>query len=196
MAEKAYHHGNLRNALIEAGIKLINDKGIHQFSLRRVAVICEVSHTAPYAHFKDIDSLLKAMSEHVAMQFTETLNAVIEGREIGGRVITELGKAYVTFFIEHPNYFQFLFDQSGIKIDLDSEQSNDYPPFALFRDTAYQLFKNLNLPAQAQKQLLIALWAQVHGIAALATNGNIRYSGDWTALMDTSMFLEGEQICV
>ena len=195
MTQKTYHHGNLRNALIEAGINLINDKGIHQFSLRRVAMICEVSHTAPYAHFKDIDSLLQAMSEHVAIQFTETLNAVIEGREIGGSAITELGKAYVTFFIEHPNYFQFLFNQSGVKIDLDSEQSNDYPPFTLFRDAAYKIFQNLNLLPKVQKQLLIALWAQVHGIAALATNGNIRYSGDWTALMDINIFLEGKQIC-
>ena len=191
MAGKTYHHGNLRNALIEAGIELINDKGIHQFSLRRVAVICEVSHTAPYAHFKDIDSLLHAMSEHVAVQFTETLNAVIEGREIEESVITELGKAYIAFFIKHPNYFQFLFYQSGLKIDLDDEKSSDYPPFVLFRNKAYQVFQKLNLPPESQKQLLIIMWAQVHGITAMATNSNIRYSGDWGALMD--LFLKGNK---
>ena len=57
----SYHHGNLRQALIEAGIKIINESGEENLSLRKVAALCNVSHAAPYAHFKDKDELLEAI---------------------------------------------------------------------------------------------------------------------------------------
>ena len=183
MTEKNYHHGDLRNALIETGIELINEKGIRRFSLRGVAAKCGVSHTAPYAHFKDMDELLRAMSEHVATRFVQMLQAAIEGRENQIDVITSIGKAYITFFMEHPNYFQFLFYSSGMTIDLDDEHSGNYPPFALFRDAAYRSFQKAGLPPETQKQILIAKWALVHGIAAMATSKYIKYSGDWRELL-------------
>ena len=56
MADR-YHHGNLRQALIDAGIKIINENGEEALSLRKAAAACDVSHAAPYAHFKDKDEL-------------------------------------------------------------------------------------------------------------------------------------------
>ena len=58
-----YHHGNLRQALIDAGIKIINDSGESNLSLRKAAALCNVSHAAPYAHFKDKDELIEAIKE-------------------------------------------------------------------------------------------------------------------------------------
>ena len=52
MADK-YHHENLRQELIDAGIRIINEVGEENLSLRGVASACNVSHSAPYAHFKD-----------------------------------------------------------------------------------------------------------------------------------------------
>ena len=54
----SYHHGNLRQALIDAGIKIINEQGEDALSLRKAAALCEVSHAAPYAHFKDKEELI------------------------------------------------------------------------------------------------------------------------------------------
>ena len=51
----SYHHGNLRQALIDAGIKIINESGEESLSLRKVAAECNVSHAAPYAHFNSKD---------------------------------------------------------------------------------------------------------------------------------------------
>ena len=72
-----YHHGNLRQALIEAGIRIINEQGEEQHSLRKVAATCEVSHAAPYAHFKDKEELLAAMQNSVNEQFTAQLQRAI-----------------------------------------------------------------------------------------------------------------------
>ena len=54
----SYHHGNLREALIDAGIKIINENGEENLSLRKVAAACDVSHAAPYAHFRDKEELI------------------------------------------------------------------------------------------------------------------------------------------
>ena len=181
--EKPYHHGDLRHALIEAGIELINEQGVRYFSLRKVATRCGVSHAAPYAHFKDIDEMLAAMSEHVAAKFTNKLNESIYAHEDSLEIISTLGKAYITFFAENPNYFQFLFYHAGVSINLDDEYSSDYPPFALFREIAYRTFRKIGLPPEMHKHMLIARWALVHGIAALIANKNIHYSGDLRELL-------------
>jgi len=184
VTEKPYHHGDLRKALIEAGIELISKNGADQFSIRKISAMCNVSHTASYAHFKDIDALYGAMREHVTTLFMKTLQDTIAGHESNNGVIIKLGKAYITFFMENPNYFQFLFYQAGVTINLDDEFSCDYPPFALFRDISYQMLQNSGLPRNVQKQLLISNWSLVHGIAALVSNPNIQYSGDWITILE------------
>ncbi|WNS43204.1 TetR/AcrR family transcriptional regulator [Paenibacillus sp. MMS20-IR301] len=189
MKDKPYHHGNLRNQLIEAGIKLINTDGISSFSLRKVAAECRVSHTAPYSHFKNIDELISAMGEHVTEQFMGTLHASVQGKEGSPEVMYLLGQAYIDFFMEHPQYFQFLYYHSGIVIDLDNYNSDNYPPFVLFRTTAYEMFHTLGLPEDDFSHQLITLWATVHGIASLLTNNGVHYSGNWRELLKVQSVL-------
>ena len=74
-----YHHGDLRNALIEAGIKIINENGEDALSLRKVAAACGVSHAAPYAHFPDKESLLSAIKETVTNDFLSELEKAANG---------------------------------------------------------------------------------------------------------------------
>ena len=65
----SYHHGNLRQALIDAGVRIINESGEENLSLRQVALRCKVSHAAPYAHFKDKEELVEAIKTSVTEQF-------------------------------------------------------------------------------------------------------------------------------
>src|SRR5688572_5482780 len=58
-----YQHGNLRQALVQAGLKLLTDGGLSALSLRGAAQLTGVSHAAPYRHFKDKDALLAAIAE-------------------------------------------------------------------------------------------------------------------------------------
>ncbi|MEO3948070.1 TetR/AcrR family transcriptional regulator [Gorillibacterium sp. CAU 1737] len=180
MHSKPYHHGDLRKSLIEAGIGLINEEGISGFSLRKVAAKCGVSHAAPYSHFKDVQELLAAMGDHVTEQFTFALQSSIEGQENPDRAIQQLGTAYIAFFEEHPSYFPFLFYHSGITIQMEEELEEDtYPPFAVFKNTARQLFRSKRLPLGNDTPMLMAVWSTVHGIAALITSKSIHYPGNW-----------------
>lgn len=190
MQQKPYHHGNLRADLIEAGIKLVREQGLTNFSMRKLAAKCGVSHAAPYAHFTDVDDLVRAMGKYVTERFTEKLRASVEGRE-GSEALMLLGRAYVEFFVEHPQYFSFLFYYSGMIVDIDHENPDEYPPFAVFRETACRLFRRMNLPESEYARNLAALWSMVHGAASLLTNDCIRYGGDWRDIV-SSAFMRKE----
>ncbi len=69
MKQTIYHHKNLRNELIEKGIELVEEYGMQQLSLRKVAQACNVSHAAPYSHFKNKDDLISAMQSYITDQF-------------------------------------------------------------------------------------------------------------------------------
>lgn len=65
MKKKSYHHGHLRNAMIESGIRLLTKEGMSGFSLRKVAASCHVSSSAPYSHFENKEALLTSMESHI-----------------------------------------------------------------------------------------------------------------------------------
>jgi len=194
VTEKPYHHGDLRNTLIEAGIGLINEEGISGFSLRKVAARCGVSHAAPYSHFKDVQELFAAMGDHVTNQFTACLQASVEGQDNPAVAIRLLGTAYISFFEEHPAYFPFLYYQSGIAVHVDDAPGSEppYPPFAVFKTTAYRLFRSMGLPPENDSKTLMAVWSTVHGIAALTTSKNIHYSGNWQEVWQVILYSGGK----
>lgn len=184
MTKPPYHHGNLRNQLIESGIALVTEEGMKNFSLRKVAARCNVSHAAPYSHFKDIDELCFAMGEHVTEKFMEELSSSIENEEDSCRAVTLLGIAYISFFQENPQYFQFIFYHSNTSINIDDEVNDTYPPFVLFKKTAYKMFDAMGIDKEDYLKHLLALWSIVHGIVSLLTNKNVHYSGDWKELLN------------
>lgn len=189
MKDKPYHQGDLRNKLIEVGIELINNDGVNNFSLRKVAAMCNVSNAAPYSHFKSKDELTRAISDHVTEQFMCSLHTAIEGQESSPEIMKLLGKAYISFFMDNPQYYQFIFYKSGIIIDLDNNNDDDYAPFQLFKQTAYQMFTSMGMPEERQLKTLIALWSLAHGIISLLTNKGVRYSGDWNEILAESFIL-------
>lgn len=180
---KPYHHGNLRNSLIEAGIELIDREGDKQLSLRKVAALCGVSQAAPYSHFQSKEGLLEAMRDYVTAQFMEALEQSICSypKQDDSAVLVQMGKAYVTFFLRHPRYFSFLFSQSGVEVDLtlDGDASGNFPPFELMKAVAFRALGGSGLPREKMQDMIIALWATVHGLTSIATMKNIRYDKDW-----------------
>jgi len=188
MKSKPYHHGNLQNKLIEAGIEIISEEGVKDFSLRKVAAKCGVSHTAPYSHFNSIEALNQAMGEYVTQKFMEKLRISIQGQEDSRVAVSLLGSAYISFFSENPHYFQFIFYHSGITIDFDIGAENDYQPFALFKETTYRMFYDMGLAKNDYLNNLLALWSLVHGVASLLTNKGVQYSGNWNNVLTNNIF--------
>lgn len=182
MLSQSYHHGDLRNALIEAGIELINEIGTEQLSLRKVAARCGVSQAAPYSHFQSKEALLLSMQEHVTKQLMAVLHAAINTcpDQNDPYVLIHMGKAYVMFFIEHPQYFSFLFSQPVMTVDLslDGDGSMNFPPYELMKSITIRIFGNQMMPDKIE-DVIISMWATVHGLASIATMKNVRYNKSW-----------------
>ena len=179
----SYHHVNLRQALIDAGIKIINESGEANLSLRKTAAMCKVSHAAPYAHFKDKNELIEAIKATVTEQFTKELSAAVDASPNAESALLNMGRHYVAFFVRRPDYFRFIFGSQNITahIRFDKQYENDYPPFALLKETYLKYLgeKQLDKSREEQEINLLKLWASVHGIAAIACMSGVETSFEW-----------------
>lgn len=179
----SYHHGNLRQALIEAGIKIINESGEENLSLRKVAALCNVSHAAPYAHFKDKDELLEAIKDSVTDRFMEELLYAVEGKPTADQAIIAMGRTYIQFFSSNPDYFAFIFGKQNINahLKMNREYKDDYPPFLLLRRMYLKHLEENGLEKTFEEQEieLIKIWSIVHGMASIACMKGIKSSVNW-----------------
>ena len=178
-----YHHGNLRQALIDAGIRIINESGEENLSIRKVAAMCKVSHAAPYAHFQDKNDLIESIKKSVTEQFTEELSSAVKDSPNAEAALINMGRHYVAFFVRKPDYFRFVFGSQNITAHLrfDRQYKEDYPPFVLLKETylKYLQEKNLSLNEEERETELLKLWASAHGLAAIACMSGVETSFDW-----------------
>lgn len=184
----AYHHGNLKYELIEEGIALVNEGGIANFSLRKLAKRIGVAPTACYNHFLDKEELLESMTDHINKSLEGALTKAIENAQTSDeRYITlAMAKAYVKFFAENSRYFFFMYDAGNYVIQLnDNDLVGEYRPFNMFKEVAIRGMKKRGISNEECKYNLVAMWAMVHGLATLANTKGFRYDGDWEKLTET-----------
>lgn len=179
----SYHHGNLRQALIDAGIKIINESGEDSLSLRKVAAECNVSHAAPYAHFNSKEELIDAIKSNVTDQFMEELEAAVSEVPTAEEAIIAMGRTYLTFFSRNPDYFVFLFGKQNITahLQMNKDYKNDYPPFVLLKRMYKRYLEEKGLAKSFEEQEidLIKIWAMVHGMASIACMKGVKTSFNW-----------------
>lgn len=188
MDRKTYHHGDLKKELIHNGLLLLNKEGIEGFSLRKVASMCGVSHNAPYKHFKDKDALINEIIKEVWKEFYIALLEVTEIYTNDPKLqIVEMGKAYVKFMVENPEYLKFMFLSDNaypVKI-VDNKFSDDKgSAFGVFKDSAERFFKEIKLDENLYMQKTLTLWSMVHGIAILIIKRSIEYKGNYLVLVE------------
>ena len=162
-------------------IKLVNTEGLHSFSLRKVAAACGVSHAAPYSHFQSKEELLDAMQQYITDEFSRILEEAIQGNENTSGLLENMGIAYVSFFVDNPRYFSFIYSQSNMCIDLSSSipDQENFRPFVIYKNTVFKLLREVNYPSEKQSDVVIALWALIHGLTSLATMRNVCYENNW-----------------
>ena len=180
MEIRPYHHGNLRNALIKAGLELISTEGEENLSLRQVALKCGVSNAAPYAHFNSKDEFIAAIQQHIMDLFTSTLEQTVEVYADSPNLLSLLGSAYVKFFYQNPLYFDFLFSRKNIRINLSLDSGEkELPPLKILKQAAIQTFSKFDMAEPIMQNKIIAMWALAHGLSAIATMPNVEYDKDW-----------------
>src|SRR5450756_1155974 len=118
-AERGYHHGNLKEALLQAALGLIAEKGAAGFTFADAARMAGVSPAAPYRHFRDRDELLSSIAQRGFEQFEAVLTkAWDDGRPDTVTAFERVGKAYLAFAREEPAFYSAMFE-SGLPVDLN-----------------------------------------------------------------------------
>lgn len=176
--KKTYHHGDLKNALIEAGVEILAKDGVSGLSLRKVALKAGVSHAAPYAHFADKQALIAAISTEGFRQLYERVSGVAETYQSQPeKQLVEAAWAYVQFAMDDRDRFKVMF--SGVL-----EKEKEYPDFVAESQRNFQLVKSIVEANQASGRLrsgdsaLVALsaWGIIHGFIMLLLEGQISHS--------------------
>ncbi|MGL5675622.1 MAG: TetR/AcrR family transcriptional regulator [Cellulosilyticaceae bacterium] len=192
MGKETYHHGTLKETLIQKGLQLINEEGIEGFSLRKVAALCGVSHTAPYKHFKNKEELLGAICLDVSQQFSDYLMAIAKQYE-GPSCMVEMGKAYVRYMVENKECYSFMFiSEMKLKIVFQDGQFSyeDYSPFGVFHQAATQFFAPVIPNERIRNIVILNMFSQVQGIATLLINETIRCEEDIEALVEEILTIQ------
>lgn len=174
-AERGYHHGNLKEALLQAALDLIAQKGPAGFTFAEAARSAGVSPAAPYRHFRDRDELLANVAQRGFEQFEKILaNAWDDGRPDTITAFERLGRAYLTFARDEPAFYSAMFE-SGVSVDSNPAllAASDRA-FAVIRMTAERLAALTPPGVTRPPALMMALhiWSLSHGIASLFSRGD------------------------
>ena len=178
MSEKQYHHGDLKNALISAGIEILAKEGVQGLSLRKLASHAGVSHAAPYAHFSNKQALIAAISAAGHTNLYDKVTGIIRRYPDDPlRQLVEVAWAYVKFGFDEPAHFRLVF--SGAL-----ENESGYPELATIAKRNFQAIREIVARCQAAGILAqgdpdlaaVGVWGLVHGFILLIQEGQISHS--------------------
>src|SRR5436190_4556592 len=183
---KSYHHGELREALVAAGRRLLEEQGLRAFTLRECARRAEVSHAAPAHHFASIDDLLAEIATRGYRELAEVMeNEARRGKSEPTARLVAQGVGYMAVAAAHPALFQLMFNREASRFET--------PGLAAAAKQAYHFQLAAvdavipKAPAEMRKRMADFAWATVHGFITLVLEGQIGEGESPRALKAKSM---------
>ncbi|MEQ1755033.1 MAG: TetR/AcrR family transcriptional regulator [Micropepsaceae bacterium] len=170
MTRQSYHHGDLRAAVVDEALALLEKGSPEDLSLREVARNVGVSATAVYRHFPSKEDLLKALAHHGLALLGEQQRKSA-ARSGGTEGFAQTGRAYVRFALNHPNLFRLIFIHSPGHMRPETSSPEGSPAW-LLRHYIGQALGPRATPEQVFASVLRA-WALVHGLSMLILDGQV-----------------------
>lgn len=165
---RGYHHGNLREALVNAALDLIAKKGPTGFTFADAARSAGVSSAAPYRHYRDREALLADVALRGFEQFVEQLERASGSSRDPFEALESACRAYLEFARHQPAYYSAMFE-AGVSIDSDPELRRAADAaFAVLRAGVERLCAELPKERRPPVAMVsLHVWAISHGIASL-----------------------------
>ncbi len=163
----AYHHGDLRAALIRCGRELLQRHGVAGLSLRAAARQAGVSQAAPAHHFRNKDGLLAAIATEGFAELSRARLLAIRTRAAPLEVLRRVMLAHVEFFARHPHLFHLMFGN-------DLLRRGHYPELNEAATTSFELLRHVvrewlaatSGPTLPDGPVTLAVWMMMHGLGS------------------------------
>lgn len=188
---RRYHHGDLKNALVAAGMEILETEGLEGLSLRAIAARVGVSHAAPRNHFGTLKGLLTAIA---AEGFRRHAAIMREGLAEGAPRAERLRAAmqgYVRFAAEHPALFALMFSPLHCAHDDPALTAAASESYGTLREISAGLDWDKGEGPQGAQRTEWMLWSLVHGYATLAGAGMFKTGADGRPLQSIDAIMPG-----
>ena len=173
MARKGYHHGNLREAMIEATIELIREKGPTGFTMAEAAKKAGVSAAAPYRHFSGREELIAEIARQGFEIFADLMEYAQQKSQPSALAAFEaVGRAYLAFARKYPGHYIAMFE-SGVSVTSSAElNAVATRAFNVLTRSAEQLVAHLPPDTRPPASMVSQhIWAMSHGVVELFARG-------------------------
>lgn len=164
---RRYHHGDLRAALVDAGLEELHSRAPDEVSLREIARKVGVSATAVYRHFPDKASLMGALCEVGGDQLADAFRTSMAGAKSGREAFEAMGIAYVRFALDNPSLFRMM---------MTYKPEGDTPPWESRLFMLTEALKGVlpeDVSDEERRVRRLQAWAIVHGLAMLVLDGQV-----------------------
>ena len=165
-----YHHGDLRTALIDAGLALTRTGGPEALTIREVTRRVGVSPNAAYRHFADREALLSAVASAIQHRMAAQMQGSSRRRGAGDQ-LRAVGMGYIKFALDEPGWFTVAFFGA-----VDPDETAGAPPYLALVDALDAMMAAGTLAPERRDGAEWPCWSAVHGFAELALQGPLRHA--------------------
>jgi AcrR family transcriptional regulator len=186
-ARTTFHHGDLRDALLQAGLAMARTGGADAIVLREATRRAGVTPRAAYRHFADHDALLRAVAAAALAEMAVTIGRRQLGATGGVSLLTGVGLGYIQFALDEPGWFDVAFfamdsgiagaspgPRSPVGESPAAESPAGKSPYELLEHTLALLVDEGLLDSTRAGDAAIMCWSGVHGFATLTSRGPLR----------------------
>ncbi len=168
--KKGYHHGNLRQSLVDTAVELISERNHCEFTLRELAKKLDVTHAATYHHFRDKDALLSVVAQQGYISLNQELYALDHDEPM--TLLCAFFLTYLNFALNHQSHYRVMFDHRlNVRVLMSDLQAEVMRTHSLMYDLVQQCQQAELLNADVSTDVLCTLyWATFRGLAINLVN--------------------------
>ena len=194
----AYHHGDLRAALLAEAAAMIAEGGVASVTMRAIGRRLGVSRAAPYRHFADKTALLVAVAATGFDRLRDRLQTTGAGApRASAEQLRRLGEEYVRFALENPAHYRLMYGREALaREDLPELRESAKALFDQFAAVIRAYQRSGTIKRQDPHAQAYVAWGAVHGLASLLIDGQIQGTDDIDGLirLTTRTVLDGMRV--